>query len=106
MRRASLLLLLVTSLTLAGGAPAHARARCAGKHTQTARKTADVRVYWKDAEDRLGPYYLYGCIRRSGERHELYGTRVAPNEIAHFGPLRVAGHHVAFATWSFCTVCG
>jgi hypothetical protein len=99
MRRAPLLLALTVTLALGPVGPAAAAGRCAATDSETARSTPKVRVYWKG--DRL-----YGCVRESGVRRQLYASHDLPNELSHVGPIRVAGYHVAFAAWHFCTVCG
>lgn len=99
MRRTPHLVLLAVVLAVGAASPAHAGSRCAAKGSETARSTAKVRVYWKES-------HLYGCVRESGVKRDLYTSQFVPNEVSHFGPIRVAGYHVAFAAWYFCTVCG
>jgi hypothetical protein len=99
MRRVLLLPLLALGLWLAAPASASA-AGCAAKDSSTVRSTSKVRVYWQGN-------HLYGCVRESGVRRHLYGSDFfVGNQYDHVGPLRVAGYHVTFASWSFCTVCG
>ena len=110
MRRAAPVLLLLAALAILGASPAEAKGRCAAERSSTVRKTPKVRVYWeappRGEEHRNEPYHLVGCVRASGVRRDLYERQAIPNDINHFGPLRVAGYHVAFAVWDFCTVCG
>jgi hypothetical protein len=106
MRRLPLFLALACALALVGPGSAAAKGRCAVKGSETVKKTSKVRVYWKAGADMADGEYLYGCVRESGVRRELYHELPIPNEIDHIGPLRIAGYHVAFAASYFCTVCG
>jgi hypothetical protein len=100
MRRIARVLVLVPWLALAAGGPANAAAPCAAKGSDTVRKTDKVRVYSKDR-------HLYGCVRESGITRHLYGSDIfVGNQYDSAKLIRVAGYHVAFATSSFCTVCG
>jgi hypothetical protein len=100
MRRVPLFLSLAAALALGSAGPAHAGGRCAAKGSETARSTPKVRVYWKDA-------HLYGCVRESGVTRHLYGSdQHAGNQFDSAHLIRIAGYHVAFASSSFCTVCG
>lgn len=100
MRRVALLPVLVAALALGPAAPAQAADLCIAPGAHTVRLTPKVRVYWRDA-------HLYGCVRASGVTRHLYGSdHFAGNQYDSAGLIRVAGYHVAFATSSFCTVCG
>jgi hypothetical protein len=96
-----MLLPLLALLMLAPGpADAVAAGPCAVAGSETARATRKVRVYW--SED-----HLYGCVRSSGLTRHLYGSDyLIGNQYDQVRLIRIAGHHVAFATSSFCTVCG
>jgi hypothetical protein len=100
MRRAPLLLLLVPALALGAAGPADGADLCVVKDSHTVRLTPKVRVYWNEG-------HLYGCVRATGVTRHLYGSdQHAGNQIDSAKLIRVAGYHVAFATSSFCTVCG
>ena len=88
-------------LAVAALAPAaSAGGGCAVEGSETARGTSKVRVYWKDG-------HLYGCVRKTGVTRHLYGSDYASgNQFDRAESIRVAGHRVAYAASSFCTVCG